>query len=91
MSTKPKITLGLPDHPRCRAIIDGKVGIEGYELEVDPNFTSSGERHYKYLHGQWDVGEVSAASLLRAIETGRSLAIRPASLCRPSVAAERCR
>ena len=77
MSTKPKITLGLPDHPRCRAIIDGKVGIEGYELEVDPNFTSSGERHYKYLHGQWDVGEVSAASLLRAIEKGQRLLAIP--------------
>ncbi len=64
MSNKPKITLGLPDHPRCQAIIDGKVGIEGYELAVDPNFTTSGERHYKYLHGQWDVGEVSAASLI---------------------------
>ena len=77
MLTKPKITLGLPDHPRCRAIIDGKVGIEGYELEVDPNFTSSGERHYKYLHGQWDVGEVSAASLLRAIEKGQRLLAIP--------------
>ena len=77
MSTKPKITLGLPDHPRCRAIIDGKVGIEGYELEVDPNFTSSGERHYKYLHGQWDVGEVSAASLLRAIEKDQQLLAIP--------------
>ena len=42
MSTKAKITLGLPDHPRCQAIIDGRVGIEGYELHVDPNFTSSG-------------------------------------------------
>ena len=72
MSNKPKITLGLPDHPRCQAIIDGKVGIEGYELDVDPNFVSSGERHYKYLHGEWDVGEVSAASLLRAIEKGQS-------------------
>ena len=77
MSTKAKITLGLPDHPRCQAIIDGKVGIEGYELYVDPNFTSSGERHYKYLHGQWDVGEVSAASLLRAIEKGQQLLAIP--------------
>ena len=45
MANKPRITLGLPDHPRCQAIIDGKVGIEGYELHVDPNFVSSGERH----------------------------------------------
>jgi 4,5-dihydroxyphthalate decarboxylase len=67
-NNKPRITLGLPDHPRCQAIIDSTVGIEGYELWVDPEFTTSGERHYKYLHGQWDVGEVSAASLMRAIE-----------------------
>ena len=77
MANKPKITLGLPDHPRCQAIIDGKVGIEGYELDVDPNFVSSGERHYKYLHGEWDVGEVSAASLLRAIEKGQQLLAIP--------------
>ncbi len=77
MANKPKITLGLPDHPRCQAIIDGTVGIEGYELDVDPNFVSSGERHYKYLHGEWDVGEVSAASLMRAIEKGQELLAIP--------------
>ncbi|HEX6801570.1 MAG TPA: hypothetical protein VF130_03765, partial [Candidatus Binatia bacterium] len=77
MATKSRITLGLPDHPRCQAIIDGTVGIEGYELAVDPHFVSSGERHYKYLHGEWDVGEVSAASLLRAIEKGQQLVAIP--------------
>lgn len=77
MSNKPRITLGLPDHPRCRALIDGKVGVDGYELAIDPNFTTSGERHYKYLHGQWDVGECSAASLLRAIEKGQELLALP--------------
>ena len=73
MANKPRITLGLPDHPRCRAMIDGKVGVEGYELDIDPNFVSSGERHYKYLHGEWDVGECSAATLLRDVarQTGR--------------------
>jgi hypothetical protein len=77
MANKPRITLGLPDHPRCRAMIDGKVGVEGYELDIDPNFVSSGERHYKFLHGQWDVGECSAASLLRAIEKGQELLAIP--------------
>jgi 4,5-dihydroxyphthalate decarboxylase len=77
MPTKPRITLGLPDHPRCRAMIDGKVGVEGYQLDIDPNFTTSGERHYNYLHGRWDVGEVSAASLLRAIEKGQQLLAIP--------------
>ncbi|HEY7317058.1 MAG TPA: hypothetical protein VIE89_05750 [Candidatus Binatia bacterium] len=68
MANKPRITLGLPDHPRCRAMIDGKVGVEGYELDICPDFVSSGERHYRFLQGEWDVGEVSAASLWRAIE-----------------------
>jgi 4,5-dihydroxyphthalate decarboxylase len=68
MANKPRITLGLPDHPRCRAMIDGRVGVEGYELDICPDFVSSGERHYRFLQGEWDVGEVSAASLWRAIE-----------------------
>jgi 4,5-dihydroxyphthalate decarboxylase len=49
-------------------MIDGKVGVEGYELDICPDFVSSGERHYRFLQGEWDVGEVSAASLWRAIE-----------------------
>ena len=68
MSTKPRITLGLPDHPRCRAIIDGRVGVEGYELDICRDFVSAGERHYRFLQGEWDVGECSAATLWRAIE-----------------------
>ena len=77
MSSKPRITLGLPDHPRCRALIDGKIGIEGYDLDIDPEFVSAGERHYKYLHGHWDVGECSAASLMRAVEKGQELLAIP--------------
>jgi 4,5-dihydroxyphthalate decarboxylase len=69
MSTaKPRITLGLPDHPRCRAIIDGKVDVDGYELDICHDFVSSGERHFRFLQGEWDVGECSAATLWRAIE-----------------------
>src|SRR6266576_3911707 len=77
MATKPRITLGLPDHPRCRALIDGKIGVESYELDIDPNFVSSGERHYKFLHGQWDIGECFVASLLRVIEKGQQLLTIP--------------
>ena len=80
MANQPRITLGLPDHPRCRALIDGKVGVEGYELDIDPNFVSSGERHYKYLHGEWDVGEVSAASLLAGHRKGAGVAGHPGVL-----------
>ena len=74
---KPRITLGLPEHPRCRALIDGKVGVEGYELDVCPEFVSAGERHYRFLHDEWDVGECSAASLLRAIEKNRPFCAIP--------------
>jgi hypothetical protein len=63
---KAKITLGLPDHPRCRALIDGKVSIEGYDLEICHDFVSAGERHYRFLQGEWDIGECSMATLLRA-------------------------
>jgi hypothetical protein len=72
MTSKPRITLGLPDHPRCRAIIDGKVGVEGYELDIDPNFVSSGERHYKFLHGQWDVGECPRRACCARSKKGRN-------------------
>ena len=71
MANKPKITMGLPDHPRCRAMIDGKVGVDGYDLDIYHDFVSSGERHYRFLQGEWDVGECSAATLLRAIEKKR--------------------
>lgn len=71
MVNKPKITLGLPDHPRCRALIDGKVGIDGYDLEICHDFVSAGERHYRFLQGEWDIGECSAATLLRAVEKKR--------------------
>jgi 4,5-dihydroxyphthalate decarboxylase len=77
MSIKPRITLGLPDHPRCRALIDGRVGVEGYELDVCRDFVSAGERHYRFLQGEWDVGECSAATLWRAIEKKRPFVAIP--------------
>jgi 4,5-dihydroxyphthalate decarboxylase len=66
---KPRITLGLPYHPRTRALIDGEIAIDGYELEIthDP---SAGERHYRFAQGEWDVGEYSAATFLRTREKG---------------------
>jgi 4,5-dihydroxyphthalate decarboxylase len=66
---KRRITLGLPYHPRTRALIDGEIGIDGYELEIthDP---SPGERHYRFAQGEWDIGEYSAATFLRTREKG---------------------
>jgi 4,5-dihydroxyphthalate decarboxylase len=64
-----RITLGLPYHPRTRALIDGEITIDGYELDIthDP---SPGERHYRFAQGEWDIGEYSAATFLRTREKG---------------------
>ena len=69
MMARHRITLGLPYHPRTRALIDGEIGIDGYELEIthDP---SPGERHYRFAQGEWDIGEYSAATYLRTREKG---------------------
>jgi 4,5-dihydroxyphthalate decarboxylase len=66
---KHKITMGLPYHPRTRALIDGEISLDGYELEIihDP---TPGERHYRFAQGEWDVGEYSAATYLRTREKG---------------------
>lgn len=66
---KHRITMGLPYHPRTRALIDKEICIDGYELDIthDP---SPGERHYRFAQGEWDVGEYSAATLLRTREKG---------------------
>lgn len=65
---KPRIKLGLPFHPRCRALIEGKVGLDGYDIEVTHDFASSGERHHRFIQGEFDVGEMSTATFLRAME-----------------------
>jgi len=66
---KHRITLGLPYHPRTRALIDGEIGIDGYELEIIHGPTP-GERHYRFAQGEWDIGEYSAATYLRTREKG---------------------
>ncbi|HXG53687.1 MAG TPA: hypothetical protein VNN77_19975 [candidate division Zixibacteria bacterium] len=65
-----KITLGIPDHPRTRALIDGTVEIEGYEPAITCEFANAGERHYRFARGEFDVGEFSAATYLRTREKG---------------------
>ena len=67
--SRPRITLGLPYHPRTRALIDGEIGIEDYELQITHDPTP-GERHYRFAQGEWDIGEYSAATYLRTREKG---------------------
>ena len=69
MMAKHRITLGLPYHPRTRALIDGEIGVDGYELEITHGPTP-GERHYRFAQGEWDIGEYSAATYLRTREKG---------------------
>lgn len=75
--TKPQITLGIPDHPRTRALIDGKVSIDGYELKMTYDFVSSGERHHGFSQGEFDVGEFSMATFMRAKEKRKKIVALP--------------
>jgi len=65
---KPNIKLGLPHDYRTRALVEGEVGIEGYQLDIVHDFASPGERHYRFAQGEFDVGEFSAATFLRSRE-----------------------
>ncbi len=67
---KPSFKLGIPNHPRTRALIEGKVSLEGYDLETTYDFPSPGERHYRFAQGEFDIGEYSTATFLRTKEKG---------------------
>jgi 4,5-dihydroxyphthalate decarboxylase len=75
--TRPRITLCSPPSVRNRALIDGLVEIEGYNLEhIDKGYTH-GEVHYRFVQGEFDVAEMSTATLLRAKEKGRRFVALP--------------
>ncbi|MGH7826741.1 MAG: hypothetical protein ACREQ7_16405 [Candidatus Binatia bacterium] len=67
--SKKRIAIGLPYHPRTRALIDGEVEIDGYDLSIKHD-VSAGERHYLFTNGEFDIGETSAATFLRTREKG---------------------
>lgn len=67
---KPRIKLGIPDLPHTRALIEGKVTVEGHELAITHDFISAGERHYRFTQGEFDAGEFSTATFLRTKEKG---------------------
>jgi 4,5-dihydroxyphthalate decarboxylase len=66
---KKRLTMGLPYHQRTRALIDGEIEIDGYELSIKHD-VSAGERHYLFTNGEFEVGETSAATFLRTREKG---------------------
>lgn len=74
---RPPIRLGLPNHYRTRALIEQKVEVEGYDLDITYDFISSGQRHYRFTEGEFDVGEFSAATFLRVKERGYGFVALP--------------
>ena len=76
MATKPRITFGSPPEPRNRALIDGLVKIDGYEIEHIGKY-SPGEFHYRFVQGEYDLCEMSTATFMRAKEKGKRFIALP--------------
>ena len=62
MAAKPKITFSTNPNPRNRALIDGLIPIDGYDLEYVGDKYSAGEIHYRFMQGEFDVAEMSTAT-----------------------------
>lgn len=77
MVTKPKITFSTNPNPRNRALIEGLIPIEGYGLEYVGDKYSAGEIHYRFMQGEFDVAEMSTATLMRAKEMGKRFLALP--------------
>ena len=77
MADKPKITFSTNPNPRNRALIDGLISIDGYELEYVGDKYSPGEMHYRFVQGEFDLAEMSTATLMRAKEKGKRFLALP--------------
>jgi 4,5-dihydroxyphthalate decarboxylase len=77
MADRPKITFSTNPNPRNRALIDGLIAIDGYDLEYVGDKYSPGEMHYRFMQGEFDVAEMSTATLMRAKEKGKRFAALP--------------
>ena len=51
MAGKPRITFSTNPNPRNRALIDGRIPIDGYDLEYVGDKYSAGEIHYRFVQG----------------------------------------
>lgn len=71
MAAKPRITFATNPNPRNRALIDGLISIDGYDLEYVGDKYTPGEMHYRFVQGEFDVAEMSTATLMRAKEKGK--------------------
>jgi 4,5-dihydroxyphthalate decarboxylase len=77
MAGKPRITFSTNPNPRNRALIDRSVQIDGYDLEYVGDKYSAGEIHYRFVQGEFDVAEMSTATLMRAKEKGKRFLALP--------------
>jgi 4,5-dihydroxyphthalate decarboxylase len=77
MANKPKVTFSTNPNPRNRALIDGLIQVEGYDLEYVGDKYSPGEMHYRFVQGEFDVAEMSTATLMRAKEKGKRFLALP--------------
>ena len=68
MTDKPVISFSTNPNPRNKALIDGSVMIDGYELAYVGDKYTPGEMHYRFVQGEFDVAEMSTATLLRVKE-----------------------
>src|SRR5262245_41534518 len=71
MADKPKITFSTNPNPRNRALIDGRITLDGYDFEYVGDKYTPGEMHYRFVRGEFDVAEMSTATLMRAREKGK--------------------
>jgi 4,5-dihydroxyphthalate decarboxylase len=77
MAGKPRITFSTNPNPRNRALIDGLIQIDGYDLEYVGDKYSAGEIHYRFVQGEFDLAEMSTATLMRAKEKGKRFLALP--------------
>ncbi|HEX7230610.1 MAG TPA: hypothetical protein VF452_09465 [Candidatus Binatia bacterium] len=77
MPGKPKITFSTNPNPRNRALIEGMIPIDGYDLEYVGDKYSPGEMHYRFMQGEFDLAEMSTATLMRAKEKGKRFLALP--------------
>jgi 4,5-dihydroxyphthalate decarboxylase len=77
MANKPRITFSTNPNPRNRALIDGLIPIDGYDFEYVGDKYTPGEMHQRFVQGEFDVAEMSTATLMRAKEKGKRFAALP--------------
>ncbi len=67
MAERIPFAMAIGEHERGRALTEGRVQAEGLDLTV-PTFQNDGERHDKFLAGEYDACELSMGIYLTAHE-----------------------